>query len=490
MIPRVESWLALVCCLAGCALCGCSHAASSEPSVSAGGPTTQDGGQSDAAARPTGPVRGASPVWPPAELEVAVPYRAGDVLALLRMAANPGQLDLQMNIDTTSSMSKEIDALQSELRGSLVPMLAARVDHASFGVSSFEDFPVPPFGADTDHAFRLLSPITDDVSAVENAVAKLDQPLGGGGDNDEAGSAALYQIATGAGYTAAGTSLIERFAGPAASGGGTLGGVGFREHSLHVVLHATDALAHTADDYAAGGLPDVHGMPDAIAALRALPAQVIAIMSTSCTDDACRQSDRYVQLRTQLSELALGTGATMPPSSGQCPTGIGGASLPTYQNTCPLVFDVKSNGEGLAGTVIDSVIGLIDGLRFSEVHAEVSADPLGFVQDIEAQQVPQAKGAEAPRVEDRLPARKPDGRPDTFVDVRQSSQLGFAVRLRNDRLAPSDLPQRFRVMLRIVGDGVVLQERTLRIVVPARNSDGDGGLAPDAAAVPADDAGR
>jgi hypothetical protein len=475
--PHRVSWVCLLAVLAGCG------GQSAGAAVSVGGHTTQDGGDDDAGAAPLSP-RGPAPTWPNAEAEVVVPYRGGDVSELLRLDARLGELDLQMNIDTTSSMSDEIDALQSELRSTLVPMLVSRVARASFGVSAFADFPVAPFGARSDQPFRVLAAITDDVSSVENAVARLDQPLGAGGDDPEAGGEALFQIATGAGYSNANQTLIAPASHSAESGGGRLGGVGFRPEALHIVLHATDALAHTSAQYASGGLPGLHGVSEAIDALKQLPAHVIAIMSTSCTDDTCRQSARYTQLRTELSKLALNTGATMPADHGVCRTGIAGAPLPTYEATCPLVFDVRSDGKGLASTIVDSVVGLVDRLTFSEVHAEVSEDPLEFVQNIEATLLPQPAGASVPQLADRLPARKHDGIPDTFTDVHQTSLLGFRVHLRDDRLAASDVPQRFRVRVRIVGDGVVLQERVLRVVVPAGSpGDGDAGN-------PADDAGR
>ncbi len=466
-------WLRLLCtacaaagaCVGAAGVLGCSRPPAATATVSTSGPGASDAGEDDAGSPPS--PRGPKPVWPAAEAELAVPYRAGTVIELLRMAAHPGLLDLHMNIDTTSSMSQEIDALQAELRSVVVPMLEQRVANASFGVSAFQDFPSRPFGADSDRAFRLLTPITSDIDKVQSAVAQLDQPLGGGGDDPEAGGEALYQIATGAGFAGGPKTTIASWHGPAAVGGGTLGGVGFRPQALHVVLHATDALAHTSEQYAAGGVTGARGMAEAINALAAMHAQAIAIMSTACTDDACRNSGRYMALRGELSELALRTGATMSPKNGSCPTGISGASLPTYQATCPLVFDVHSDGRGLTGTIIDAVLGLIDGLRFSEVHAEVDDDPLGFVQAIVATALPQAKAAVLPQIKDLLPKPKPDGIPDSFVDVHQSTQLGFSVRLRDDRLPPSDLPQRFRLKLRIVGDGLVLQERVLRVVIPA-----------------------
>jgi hypothetical protein len=256
-------------------------------------------------------------------------------------------------------------------------------------------------------------------------------------------------------------------------------------------LHVTDAAAHTPAEYAARGLLGTHDMSEAATALNALAVRTIAIMSTGCGDAACRSGHRYSSLRAELSDLALQTRAVMVPTEGLCPTGIEGDLLPTYLDTCPLVFDVRSDGTGLAKTVVDAVLGLLDRLRFGEVHAEVGDDPLGLVRGIEAISVPQRAGIPAPRRVDRLPSGKPDGRDDTFLAVQRRARLGFRITLRNDRLPPSDVPQRFRVSVRVVGDGVQVEERTLRIVVPAgtRGETAADASMTDAAPMSGDDAG-
>ena len=152
------------------------------------------------------------------------------------------------------------------------------------------------------------------------------------------------------------------------------------------------------------------------------------------------------------------------------------ASVPTYEGVCPLVFDVEGDGTGLAETLVDAIVDLVDGIRFEAVHAEASDDPLGFVRRIEAVQVEQDKGVPPPTLEDQLPADAPDGWLDTFVDVRAKARLGFDVRFRNVHITPSDVDQRFRVRVRILGDGLIVAEHTLRIVVPAADGGDAGGL--------------
>jgi hypothetical protein len=131
------------------------------------------------------------------------------------------------------------------------------------------------------------------------------------------------------------------------------------------------------------------------------------------------------------------------------------------------VYDARGDGSGLSRTISDAVLALLDEVRFGEVHADGGTDHLGFVRELRAETVPQPSGVKQPELRDRMPGLEPDGIPDSFVQVDRRSQLGFRVSLKNDRIAPSDLPQRFRISIRVVGDGVLLQERLLRVLVPA-----------------------
>jgi hypothetical protein len=134
------------------------------------------------------------------------------------------------------------------------------------------------------------------------------------------------------------------------------------------------------------------------------------------------------------------------------------------------VFDVAANGTGLADNIVDAVLALLDNVRFSEVHAEPGEDPLGFIQRIELVRLPQPTGVAAPLTADRLPANAPDGVPDTYVDVAQDARLGFAVWLADPRIAPSDAEQHYRVSVRLMGNGIVLEERVLGVRIDPATS--------------------
>lgn len=427
--------------------------------------------------------RGPTPEWPDAEQILALPYGGEPVRAALTLAANPQKLDVHFNVDSTGSFGGEIATLQRELSRSVIPALRARVSDTQLGVSRFADFPILPFGSPgqdgiaADVPYELLCPITASVARVSSALTMLSRSLGNGADTPEAGAESLYQVATGAGFTLAKKQLIAPFdrAASAAEGGGTLGGVGFRTRALRVLLHITDAPSHTSAEYAVAGITGVHDLEQAATALQTLGIRVLGINSIS------NQDARYADVREQLSAIALATGAYTQPVRDQCRTGIDEAKVPSYRDLCPWVFDVAPDGSGLAGNVVDAVVALLNGARFSEVHVETSADPLGFIQRIEVQQVAQDVGVAAPLAADRLPVSAVDGVADSYLDVNRQQRLGFVVVLGNPRIAAGDLEQRFRVSLRLVGDGVELEERLIGIRVPGVSrppsaaADEDGG---------------
>jgi hypothetical protein len=460
---------------------GCSHSKQPGGVVSAGGKPMSartDGGNGDSgtsmrSARPDG-----GPILPAADEAVVLTFGGPAVRRRIAIEADPGVLDVHFSVDTTASIDSEINQLQADLQSTIVPQLRARVADVSFGVSKFADFPAPPFGSPGDSTmseapdtpFVLLTPITSDIATVASAVARLDQPLGEGGDAPEAGAEALWQIATGKGYAFGAKTLIVPYDGQAAKGGGRAGGVGFRAGALRVVLHVTDAPSHEPADYGSV-FPGTHSLDDAGKALSALGAKVIGIVSGACdpAEPKSRCSDPlHAAARTDLEGVALQTGALGPePMNDKCPTGIDATLVPSTGGKCPLVFDVDPAGNGLSTKLIDAIVGLVDGIRFKAVSGSAGDDPIGFVQSVMPVAVQQASSADAPMIADLLPSASPDGEPDSFVDVRSRSKLEFEITLRNRQIAPSEVEQSFRVIVQVTGDGLILTQRTLRVLVPA-----------------------
>jgi hypothetical protein len=390
-----------------------------------------------------------SPRLPPADLEVSLPYDGPEVRLPLEISANLGTLDVFLSIDTTGSFGGEIDALQRDLNGSIVPALAARVPNVAIGVGRFEDFPVGPFGSPGDHPFRLVAPITTDLTRIGGAVASLDDPLGIGGDSPESGAEALWQIATGTGYVHRGTTFIAPYRAESATGGDQSGGVGFRDGALRVVVHVTDAVTHSPIDYEPT-FPGTHSLSEAADALQAMGVRAIGVASGPAP-------------RAELEQLAMRTGAVAPPETDGCHTGIRGEVRAPVDGVCPLVFDVAPDGTGLPLAIVDSISDLLDTVYWEEVYGVAPDDSLGFVRAIAATEA-RVSGSGTPPI--RVDRRPMDGVDDTFLEVRPGTSVDFEVVLRNETVPPADYDQFFHIEVRILGDDLVLVTKTVRVIVP------------------------
>jgi hypothetical protein len=417
-------------------------------------------------------VRPDAPLLPPADLEVILPYGAGPVDLTLEVEAGLAYLDVVFSVDATGSFGGEIDALQRSLEAEVLPSLEERVREVAVGIARFEDFPVAPFGVDTDQPFELITAVTTDRSRIRGALAELGT-RGNGGDLPESGAEALYQLGTGEGFVLDGLTLVPAFSG-GAFGGGDIGGAGFRAGSFRVVVHVTDAPTHEPSEYGAL-VPDAHSSDEAIAALRAHDVRVLGIASNEVA-------------RTHLERIALATGASAAATGGRCATGLRGAGRPTVGGICPLVFDIGEDGQGLSTAIVDAIAGLLDTLSWREAHGESVDDRYGFVESIEASGSVAPAGSLEPAREDRIGRDEmagTDGVLDTFLEVATGTTLQFTAHLSNRTIAPADYDQIFRVGVRILGDGVVLEERTIRVIVPRGRLDAgvrdagavfDGGL--------------
>lgn len=435
--------------------------------------------------------------YPAYDLSYELPYRGPARSFTLEVEPRATRLDVQLLVDASGSFAGEIANLKLTLGNIVVPGLRRRVPDLAIGVARFADFPVLPFGNPNDTAYELLAPMSTDFNRVGRAVLSLDMPLMVGGDGPESWAEALFQIATGQGYSVGARRYIAGFTPPASTPAGALpGGVGFRLGSARVVVAITDAPAHEPTSYSPT-LPGTRSSDEAAQSLRAVNARLIGIASGPAA-------------RPQLEAIANATGGTVPALGGACQTGISGTFRPATGPRCALVYDINADGSGLGQTVVDGIARFLDSLAFLSVRGQAD-DDRGFVRAIEAVSAVAPEGAEAPRREDR----DNDRVADTFVEVPTRTRLTFRVNLQNLDVRETEFPQLYFVRVRLIGDGVVVGERVVRVIVPesikpdagpdgavdaARTGDAapdapatDGGLdagapRPDATAIPPPDA--
>ena len=167
--------------------------------------------------------------------------------------------DVMFLIDETCSMTPTIDDVKNNFM-SAAGEIAALIPDLTYGVASFDDYNYGEMGSGDDLPFKPQQQQTSDVGLAQAALSSL--TADGGDDITESSVEALYQAASGFGYDQGcdgsydadtdvlpfNTDPVDAFGGgtggwanPSTPGTGTLGGNGFREGAVPILVYATDA---------------------------------------------------------------------------------------------------------------------------------------------------------------------------------------------------------------------------------------------------------
>jgi PEP-CTERM motif-containing protein len=155
------------------------------------------------------------------------------------------QVDVMFLFDTTGSMGGLITDAQNAA-SDIVTGLSGFGDVA-FGVSTYEDFPVSPYGGSSDLPYELLSTMSTTATDATNAISNI--TLGWGYDGPESQLHALTEIATGTEEA-------------------------WRTDSTQIVVWFGDAVGHEGDE---AGYPGDDTTASTIAALQAAGITVVAV---------------------------------------------------------------------------------------------------------------------------------------------------------------------------------------------------------------------
>ena len=240
-------------------------------------------------------------------------------------------LDILFLIDTSASFTDDIDTLQSQANA-IVDDLSGLADNIQFGVASFADFPIPPYGnPDTgDEAFVLDQPITDKIDLVYDAIDMLDQPLHEGADHPESQLEALVQAATGVGCDINDDGdFTDRAEVPPTN-------VGWRNGAVKVVILATDAPFHNF-----GGKAGYPGA-DLATALEALQEMGIIVIGLDSDD-------------------------------------TDGHLLHVVEETGGLFFELSADSREIADAIYEGMYGIT---QIMDLSVRVINDPEGFIASI------------------------------------------------------------------------------------------------------------
>ena len=344
--------------------------------------------------------------------------------------------DVAFLLDTTGSMYTTANAMASEF-SSVVTSLNALIPDAEYGFATYDDYAYAGYGSSAwgDKPFILLQQVTDNTAAVQAQLSGV--PIHAGADGPESTMEALYQAAYGLGYDQNCNGIYDSatdvkpflssaddpFSGgggqsfsSVSSGGGELGGFGFRDYALPVMVYATDnALRDPEAGYGTpGGCPFDAGQSDVVDAIAELGGYTVGVMTSSYMGTS------------QMEALAAATGS-MADTDGD---GVADDLL---------VFTWTGSSSTFRDTVTNAIEDLINSIRFSKVALEVEGDEWGFVTHIE-------------------PAFYDNIEPSAGIDV-----LDFTLHFRGVIAATTE-DQLYSLTLNVIGDDSILLD-TLDIIV-------------------------
>ena len=351
------------------------------------------------------------------------------------------KLDIAFLLDTTSSMTEEAAAMALEF-SAIVDDISTTIDDAAYGFATFDDYAMEPLGysAYGDKPFALRHQMTQTESSVQSVLNNIQ--IHAGGDGTESGMEALYQGLLGMGYdqNADGTyddttdvlpfiaSSSDAFGGTAGESydssvtdGGLLGGYGFREGSLPVVIYATDAPLRdpSAGHTSPNGAPLDAGFNDVVDAVSVMGARLIGVATQSSSPVA------------QMQSLATATGSLYEADND----GV-------IDDELVFSWSATDSSTDFRNTIVTAIQEMIGSVTFAEITVEIVGDSYGFVVSTD---------------------------PESYTNVTVGSDgldLDFDVTVEG-AVPESTEDQLFEITLNILGDGTtLLGTQVITIVVP------------------------
>jgi hypothetical protein len=333
-------------------------------------------------------------------------------------------------------MSGLISPLAALLATGTFPAGWSSVRNAEFGVGTFGDYPILPYGSPGyDSAYTHLVDITDSASDVAAGFASIS--TGSGGDPSDAAVPALHAMATGCGNGGTEGAIPDDPDG-ACFDASLVGYPHFRKGSLPVIVLVTDAPFHNGpmeyEPYSPtdlGFTPPTY--PEAVSALNEIGARIVAI---SVGGDVARG---------HLVRLVHDTDSTA--SFG------------------PLLYSVEYDGD-VSGMMEE---GLFDiALLPLDVSAQAVDDDPGDGVDVMEAFIDHVEATGCTMADVETTDTNGDDRPDVYLNVDPGMDACFTVYPgRNLTVSAEGSPSVYSATLYIWGDNVtVLDHRTIYIFVP------------------------
>ena len=408
-------------------------------------------------------------------------------LETLSLSTDVSQADVVFALDTTGSMQRCLTNLASGLANTVVPMAKAKVSSIGFGVLDFKDFG-DGYVVKYDHRIQTVNTMPG-VMSVQAALSAL--VATGGGDGPEAGWEALYAIGGGPQIQLMGYDSDLHLAmvppQPPLMGEkqGMVGGAGFRQGSVPIVVTVSDAEWHDAPGSMMGGDPEsgLNSYPNGRCQCNGAPSRRAAIdqlkkLNARVMGLAAVGSKQTGNPKARALAVATETGAVVKPEAfgavgkrpvscavGQCCTGQDGAGEAAVNGLCPLGFTVNGDtGAGVSDSVVAGIVALANGLAF-DIHVVASDVDPGTVDNFIEKLVPNLSGMGPAVLCVRMPPKPlqdnfsgpkavpgKDGIPETIPGVGSGQQVCFdVIPRRNETAMNTEMPQMFRAQITVKG---------------------------------------
>lgn len=398
---------------------------------------------------------------PPRQFCIDLDPDAGLISVDLETQPQLSVADVFFVIDRTGSMNDEIDNIKANLSSTIVPAIARTIDDVQFGVATYSDFAIPEYGSPEDVVFSLVSPVDESVANVQGAVNSIRTGLGG--DNPEALTEALFQVASGEGYA---PWIPPRAACPAP---GRVGYGCLRPNAQPIFIVVTDAPTHN------GPLGRNAYDPRTFASPPSCPPTL-----PNCR--AARAPHTYDEMMTAVRSArarVIGISSGVAPFTGRSDLeAIARESGAVTSVGQPLVFDIGPDGRELDSRVVSAVETFTRQVRFNASARVVDLDSAHRATTL----------VRAIRPQRAVPMGQVERLDDTtFYGVVPGTRLTFAVDLQAT-VPRGPRPQRFPARVQFLADGRPnLGFEDIVIVIPAEDGSGcdganmnDGGVAMDA----------
>ncbi len=385
---------------------------------------------------------------------VKLPYDAEEEeLRILNFKTDVEKADILILVDLSGSMSGEIDNLKDGISDKIIDGIASTINDVGFGLATFDDWKGLDMNGNVDNIYELVQPVTTDSSVATSSVQGLDRLSNCGWEPHKE---ALYQVATGEGYTGHFTfTARESSENPCDIDGeyypdippvdcdfaeGDIGGACFRKDAMPIIIMMSDEGFTQFPEEVFDWHIEHHTKLEAIDALNAINAKFIGVDSW---DDAMFWTPSPENDFKEISENTGSVDATTGES---------------------FYYKIDSDGTGLSEEISDAVLDLTSNIKM-DVYTEGKS--VSNPQDIDTSLF----------IKSLTPiSSEPDGSYESkdlekFYKVNPGAKVNFEIEFHNTVYEPDKAEATvFRAKINVLGDGALLDTREVVILVPGIHS--------------------